>query len=96
MRDIEVRVGATENTVNSYCGFHAGPITALMSANIACSAPIWGRFVRVQRKTPNYVDYLDFCEVNVYIRESKNTCITNATAVRPIMYSVVSVCYRFL
>jgi len=66
-----VRVGANESTQHGLCAYHRGPVTPPRSANLTCHGPVWGRFVRVQRTTPNYVDSLELCEVKIYIRESK-------------------------
>jgi len=72
VRDIEVRVGGAGTALNGLCSYHPGPITPARSAYMTCSDAVWGRFVRVQRITPDYVDYLDFCEVKIDIKESKS------------------------
>ena len=78
IRDLAITVGSKAGDAmgsgNHTCNHRAGVIVPPSSVYLVCSnGPILGRFVNIQRWTPDFVDFLNFCEVKVFMFEGEET-----------------------
>ena len=82
MSDIVVRVSNTADDTSAHglCTIRHDPIVPPDNATLNCSAPIRGRYVRIQRKNPNIVDSIDLCEVTFELREGSSITAVIVTA----------------
>lgn len=62
LRDVTVAVGMTASSVNSVCGFFAGPGTLSQLVVLDCPPLTMGRYVEISMVT----EYLTLCEVDVF------------------------------
>ena len=96
-RDIEVRVGpekpfdrdtngGTLYTINTVCGYNAGPATSSTNFVIECSTAIEGRYITVQRIKASTEPALNIVEVLI---ETEPTVGTIKILVRPSHNDVV-------